>query len=59
MDAVPHSEFILAAYGAAALIMSAISAWVIFDYAMLKRALGEFAEEGVTRRSDEQMKTRP
>jgi heme exporter protein CcmD len=59
MDASPHFEFILAAYGAALLIMGAVTVWVMLDHAALKRALSGLADDGVTRRSDEQMKTRP
>jgi len=46
-----HSDFIIAAYMSALVIIGAMIAWIVLDYWALKRALGEFEESGVTRRS--------
>ncbi len=52
MTLTSHFHFILAAYGAAILILGALIAWVVLDYRALKRTLAGFEDEGVTRRSD-------
>lgn len=46
-----HAAFIAAAYGAAAVILALLIAWIVFDYRALRRALARFEEAGVTRRS--------
>jgi heme exporter protein D len=56
MELASHAAFIAAAYAAAALIVGAMIAWVVLDYASLKRALAGFEESGVTRRSDKAAK---
>lgn len=47
-----HAAFIAAAYGAAAVILVLMTAWIVFDYRALRRALTRFEETGVTRRSE-------
>ena len=47
----PHAAFIVTAYGAAALIVLSLIAWVMLDYRAQKRALGKLEARGVTRRS--------
>jgi heme exporter protein D len=46
-----HAGFIIAAYLAALMIIGTLIAWIVLDYAALKRALGELEDAGVTRRS--------
>jgi heme exporter protein CcmD len=46
----PHSDFIIAAYLAGLMIISALIAWLALDYSALKRALNKLEESGVTRR---------
>jgi heme exporter protein D len=53
MDLGPHAIFIIAAYGAAAVVVAALIAWVLFDYRAQKRMLGDLEAHGVTRRSAE------
>ena len=48
----PHAGFIIAAYGAAAIVLGALVLWVMLDYRALKRTLAGFEGEGMTRRSD-------
>ena len=52
MNLGPHAGFILAAYGAAVLILAALVAWIVLDHRAQKRALGELEMRGVTRRSN-------
>jgi heme exporter protein D len=52
MNLGPHAGFIVAAYGAAVLILAALVAWIVLDHRAQKRALGELEMRGVTRRSD-------
>ena len=47
----PHAAFIVAAYGAAVLILAALIAWIVLDHRAQQRALGELEKRGVTRRS--------
>jgi heme exporter protein D len=52
MTLASHADFILAAYGAAFIILGTLTLWVMFEYRALQRALAELEDEGVTRRSD-------
>jgi heme exporter protein CcmD len=47
----PHAAFILAAYGAAALVLLALVTWVLLDYRTQRRALAALEARGATRRS--------
>jgi heme exporter protein D len=47
-----HAFFILTAYGAAALIVAAMIAWVAIDHRRQARALADLEARGVTRRSE-------
>jgi heme exporter protein D len=51
MNLGPHAGFIVAAYGAALLVIAGLIVWVALDYAAQRRFLGELEERGVTRRS--------
>ena len=51
MNLGPHANFILIAYGAAALILAVLIAWVALDHRAQRRALDELEARGVTRRS--------
>jgi heme exporter protein D len=53
MDLGPHAGFIIAAYGAATVVVLALIAWVLLDYAAQRRILRDLEARGVTRRSDE------
>jgi len=48
----PYAAFIVGAYGAAALIVTAMVAWVVIDHRRQARALAELEAHGVTRRSE-------
>ena len=52
MSVGPYAVFILSAYGAAALIVIAMIAWVALDHRRQARALAELEARGITRRSD-------
>jgi len=52
MSVGPYAVFILSAYGAAALIVAAMIAWVALDHRRQARALAELEARGITRRSD-------
>ena len=52
MNLGPHADFILTAYGAAALIVAAMIAWVAIDHRRQARALADLEARGVTRRSE-------
>ncbi len=51
MNLGPHAGFIVAAYGAAVLILLALVVWIVLDHRAQRRALGELETRGVTRRS--------
>lgn len=51
MNLGPHAAFIIAAYGAAIVVIGALIAWVTLDYRAQKRVLGDLDAQGVTRRS--------
>ena len=53
MDLGPHAIFIIAAYGAAAVVVAGLIAWVVLDFRAQKRILGDLEAHGVTRRSSE------
>ncbi len=53
MNLGPYATFILGAYGAAALIVIAMVAWVVIDHWRQARALAELEARGVTRRSEQ------
>ena len=52
MNLGPHAAFIVGAYGAAALIVAAMVAWVVLDHRRQARALADLEARGVTRRSE-------
>jgi heme exporter protein D len=51
MNLGPHANFILAAYGIAAVTLGALIAWVLLDYRAQQRVLGELETSGAKRRS--------
>jgi heme exporter protein D len=51
MQATAHIGFIVAAYGASAVVIVALIAWVMFDYRLQRRILAELETKGVSRRS--------
>jgi heme exporter protein D len=51
MEATKHLAFIVAAYGAALIVVAGLIAWVLLDYRAQRRALAELESRGVTRRS--------
>jgi len=51
MELGPHAIFIIAAYGAAAVVVTSLIAWVVLDFHAQKRMLGDLEAHGVTRRS--------
>jgi heme exporter protein D len=46
-----HAGFIVVAYGAAALIVAVLIAWVTLDHRAQRRTLAEMESRGVTRRA--------
>ena len=51
MNLGPHAAFILAAYGAAIVVVAGLIGWVIADFRAQKKVLGDLEAHGVTRRS--------
>ncbi len=51
MELGPHAAFIVAAYGAAALIVAALIVWVLLDHRAQLRNLEALELRGVSRRS--------
>jgi heme exporter protein D len=51
MQATAHIGFIVAAYGAGAVVIVALISWVMFDYRLQRRILAELETKGVSRRS--------
>jgi heme exporter protein D len=52
MNLGPHANFILAAYGAAVVVIGGLIAWVRLDHRAQLRKLMELEGRGVTRRSE-------
>ena len=50
MDLGPHAGFIVAAYAAAAIIVSALVLWVFADYRSLVRSIAELEARGSKKR---------
>ena len=46
-----NAGFIIAAYGAAAVVVLLLAAWVVIDFRKQKRALAELEARGITRRA--------
>jgi heme exporter protein D len=51
MNLGPHADFIVAAYAVTLFVIAALLAWVLFDYSMQRRILGDLEARGVSRRS--------
>ncbi len=51
MDLGPHAGFIWAAYGAAALVLGALTVWIQFDARRQRQLLADLEAKGITRRS--------
>lgn len=51
MDLGPHAGFILAAYGATAIVVALVVLWVALDYRAQRQALATLEAEGTMRRS--------
>jgi heme exporter protein D len=51
VDLGPHAVFIVVAYGAAALVVLGLIAWILADYRAQRRLLADLESRGVTRRS--------
>ena len=50
MDLGPHAGFIVAVYTAAAIIVSALVLWVVFDYRTLERSIAELEARSTKKR---------
>jgi len=50
-DLGPHAGFIVAAYGAAIVLIGGLSAWILADYRRQLRLLADLESRGVKRRS--------
>jgi heme exporter protein D len=51
MNLGPHADFIIAAYAVTLFVVVALLAWVLLDYSMQRRILGDLEERGFNRRS--------
>jgi heme exporter protein D len=51
MNLGPHADFIIAAYAVTLFVVAALLAWVLLDYLMQRRILGDLEERGINRRS--------
>lgn len=51
MNLGPHADFIVAAYAVTLFVIAALLAWILFDYSMQRRILGDLEARGVSRRS--------
>ena len=51
MNLGPHADFIVAAYEVTLFVVAALITWVLLDYSVQRRILGDLEERGVTRRS--------
>jgi heme exporter protein D len=47
----PHADFIIAAYAVTLFVVAALLAWVLLDYSMQRRLLGDLEARGINRRS--------
>ena len=47
----PHAAFIVAAYAAAAIVLSGLIAWIVTDARRQERILAELEAKGIRRRS--------
>jgi heme exporter protein D len=47
----PYTDFIVASYSAAAIIVASVIVWVLVDYRQQKRILADLEQRGVMRRS--------
>jgi heme exporter protein CcmD len=52
-----HANFIIASYSVAALVLTALIAWVVFDYRALTRTLAGYEQQGVQRGSRRKKKS--
>jgi heme exporter protein D len=52
MNLGPHTDFIVAAYAVAALVLLLMIGWVVLDHRAQKRQLAKLETQGVTRRSE-------
>jgi heme exporter protein D len=52
MDLGPHAAFIWSAYGALALVLAALVAWLVLDGREQERRLADLAARGVRRRAE-------
>ncbi len=51
MDLGIHAGFILAAYGAAVIVLGLVVLWVMLDHRAQRRALAALEAQGISRRS--------
>ncbi|MEX0590600.1 MAG: heme exporter protein CcmD [Xanthobacteraceae bacterium] len=51
MDFGAHAGFILAAYGAAFIVLGALVLWVLLDHRAQRQAIAALEAQGITRRS--------
>jgi heme exporter protein D len=51
MSLGPHADFIVAAYAVTLFVVAALIGWVVLDYVVQRRILGDLEERGLTRRS--------
>jgi heme exporter protein D len=50
MNLGPHADFIVAAYAVTLFVVAALIGWVLLDYSVQRRILGDLEGRGVTRR---------
>ena len=59
MNLGPHASFIVAAYAMTVVVIVAMIAWILRDYASQRRILGDLEERGVKRRSQTAREDQP
>ena len=59
MNLGPHASFIVAAYAMTVVVIVAMIAWIVRDYAAQRRILGDLEVRGVKRRSQTAREDQP
>jgi heme exporter protein D len=59
MDLGPHAAYIWAAYGAVAIVLALLVAWLVLDGQRQQRLIEELEARGVRRRSDRPQQPSP
>jgi len=52
----PHASFVVVAYIATVLVIGGLIGWIVRDYALQRRILGDLESRGIKRRSQREDK---